>query len=369
MKILKGRPNKIEKTFIGRVEVIRSDARGHSHLLTSAESSEHVLLRSGSPIKGCFVHSSILFDTPLSFSVGDVVRIEPDGFFLREYEQAQADNPILLTEACNSQCLMCPQPPKLQKETYCNEAIEIVKNIAPSPEALGVTGGEPTCTFSELIKLLCAIRHYHPACHIQLLTNARKLSDIRLARTLSESAGHAITVCIPVYSELASVHDEVVGSAGAWEETMAGIANLARFGVAIEIRTLLLQQNISRLPQWAEFIYRNAPFTVHIAIMALEPMGYAKKNWDILVVKPEAAKQYLLNAVRRLHRREMTVSLYNMQRCLLPPELWQFSVSSISGWKVQYAESCSRCRVKQSCGGFFFSAFGVEGWSAPEPIL
>lgn len=48
--------------------------------------------------------------------------------------------------------------------------------------------------------------------------------------------------------------------------------------------------------------------------------------------------------------------IYNHQLCLLDRELWPFAVQSISDWKNEYHPECLRCSVRESCGGFFFSA-------------
>ncbi len=48
--------------------------------------------------------------------------------------------------------------------------------------------------------------------------------------------------------------------------------------------------------------------------------------------------------------------IYNHQLCLLNRELWPFAVRSISDWKNRAHPECLRCGVRESCGGFFFSA-------------
>jgi hypothetical protein len=48
--------------------------------------------------------------------------------------------------------------------------------------------------------------------------------------------------------------------------------------------------------------------------------------------------------------------IYNHQLCLIDRQVWPFAVRSISDWKNEYHDECSRCSVRERCGGFFFSA-------------
>ena len=60
--------------------------------------------------------------------------------------------------------------------------------------------------------------------------------------------------------------------------------------------------------------------------------------------------------MKELSRREMNVSIYNHQLCVIPSEVWPFARKSISDWKNEYLDVCDECAVKQRCGGFFSSA-------------
>jgi hypothetical protein len=118
---------------------------------------------------------------------------------------------------------------------------------------------------------------------------------------------------------------------------------------------LLQRPTILRLPQLAEFIYRNFPFVSHIAFMGLENMGYAVKNWDPLWMDPIEYAPILEACVRSLFFRRMNVSLYNQQLCTLPRSLWWFARKSISDYKTIYVKECLACGAKDLCGGLFAS--------------
>jgi hypothetical protein len=114
-----------------------------------------------------------------------------------------------------------------------------------------------------------------------------------------------------------------------------------------------------RLPQFAEFIYHNFPFVIHVALMGMETTGLALKNLKELWIDPAEYISELRKAVKCLHRRNMDVSIYNLQLCILPRELWGFSRKSISDWKNTYLPECQYCEVRDRCCGFFATS---KGW-------
>ncbi|MGI4875288.1 MAG: hypothetical protein ACRYFX_29390 [Janthinobacterium lividum] len=48
---------------------------------------------------------------------GDVVSIAPSGQLVRQYRANSSQNFLLATERCNSNCLMCSQPPRDRDDT------------------------------------------------------------------------------------------------------------------------------------------------------------------------------------------------------------------------------------------------------------
>ena len=124
----------------------------------------------------------------------------------------------------------------------------------------------------------------------------------------------------------------------------------------MEIRIVLHKQTIPRLTKLCNFIYRNFPFVKHVALMGLENMGYVKKNWNDLWIDPFDYKKELEEAVKILHYAGMDVSIYNLQLCILPKNLWSFARASISDYKNLYLDCCEKCNVKKYCAGLFSSS-------------
>lgn len=368
MKILKGKAHKISRVTIARVETSNTDNKGISHLLTTCDSTiPHILLRSGFPTQGIYVHPSVCLDVPIRFDDGDILRITPDGECLRIYESNSDENILVITEGCNSKCIMCPQPPKSDYPSLKSEIFEHLSLIEISPNTLGISGGEPTLAFDDLLFAAEILKEKHLNTYIQLLTNARILSDYKKVKELCNTLGSRVNFCVPLYADCSEIHDKIVQSVGAFDETMEGLANLARLKANIEIRNVLIKGNVSRLPDWSHFIYRNISRISHVAIMGLEGIGFARKNIDQLWISPLSYVTELTTAVRQLRRQGLDVSIYNHPLCLIPQELRKFSIKSISSWKIRFIPACEKCVERASCGGLFFSSVGLES-SSIAPI-
>ena len=106
----------------------------------------------------------------------------------------------------------------------------------------------------------------------------------------------------------------------------------------------------------AEFIYRNLPFVYHIAFMQMETTGLAEQNIEELWIDPYDYNKELETAVLNLAMRNMKVSIYNSQLCILPESIREYAKQSISDWKNIYLPDCDGCELKKGCAGFFASA-------------
>ncbi len=271
------------------------------------------------------------------------------------YRPSSAHNALLVTSACNNRCIMCSQPPTKEPDDPLDEQLRVIDLISGQPESLAITGGEPTLLKEGLFTLLARLRDRLPHTAVHLLTNGRLYAYEDYVRHLSEIAHPHFTSAIPLYADVAPLHDAIVGAPGAFDQAVHGLYNAAKYALSLEIRVVLQRPTIRRLPQLAEFIYRNFPFVNHIAFMGLENMGYAVKNWDTLWVDPVEYAPTLEACVRSLFVRRMSVSLYNLQLCTLPRSLWWFARKSISEYKSIYVEECVACGAKDLCGGLFAS--------------
>jgi His-Xaa-Ser system radical SAM maturase HxsC len=289
---------------------------------------------------------------------GDIVRIDPRrGFVSALYRRSSPSNSLLVTERCDNYCVMCSQPPKeLDDSRIVDELKEVIPLISPETREVGITGGEPALLGDRLVELLQMLRGFLPRTAVHILSNGRRFSAPEFARKVACVRHPDLMVGIPLYSDVPEEHDYIVQKRGAFSETVRGILNLKKHRVDVEIRFVIQADTYRRLPEFACFLARNLLFVDHVALMGLELMGFAKANLDAIWVDPLDYQEQLLAAVQTLARAGMSVSIYNLQLCVLDPRLHSFARKSISDWKNAYFDECTRCSKLLECGGFFSSS-------------
>jgi len=308
--------------------------------------------------------SPIVFGIPsLShLSDGDLVSISPIGVVNTLYRVNSNQNFLLVTERCNSNCLMCSQPPKNRDDVpyLFNLYKKLIPLIPKNCLELGITGGEPTLMGESYFELLKLIKLELPETEVHCLTNGRSFAWRSTSDKLAALEMKKLMLGIPLYSDFYQQHDYVVQAKDAFNQTMQGLYNLALHDQRIEIRIVLHKQTIPRLVKLAKFIYKNLPFVEHVAFMGLEYTGYTPFNIDKLWVDPVDYMSELQEAVEYLSGQGMNVSIYNSQLCLMPEALWKFSRKSISDWKNIYLNECEGCGLLEECGGLFASCEKVH---------
>lgn len=289
---------------------------------------------------------------------GDVVSFSNGGKNIRVlWRENSLQNSVLLTERCDHYCLMCSQPPKAAMDDWLlDNAFDLIRLLPRTTQEINFTGGEPTIHGERLFGLLKLCRNLLPFAAVHVLSNGRRFNEWDFAEAYSRVGNQRMMVGIPIYGAEPSLHDYVVQSAGAFDDTVRGVLNLAHLRQRVELRVVLHKQTAPHLPDIADFIARNLPFVEQVALMGLEMTGFARANMRDLWIDPRDYQPELVEAVRRLDRRRIKTMIYNHQLCLLDRELWPFAVRSISDWKNEYHPECFKCSAIDLCGGFFYSA-------------
>lgn len=288
---------------------------------------------------------------------GDIVKLSSErGSIKVLFRASSPHNSILVTEQCNHYCLMCSQPPKVIDDSWILDEIEKMIPLIPKHTAeIGFTGGEPTLHGERFLKLLRLTKSYLPRTTIHILSNGRNFKDRAFAEMYAAIDHNDMMIGIPIYSDDPTLHDYIVQSKGAFDETIQGIINLKRLNQKVEVRIVIHQQSIKRLKELCEYIARNLLFVDHVALMGLEMMGFTRANLDKLWIDPYDYKDILSDAVAILAKNGMNVSVYNHQLCLVNPDIMPYYRKSISDWKNEYATECDGCARLTECGGFFSS--------------
>jgi len=307
----------------------------------------------GHPISAPLVHTVREID---HLSSGHVVALEPANGFIRTlYRPESPHNTLFATERCNSNCLMCSQPPIDRDDipALTDRNLKLIDLMSPAPEYLCITGGEPTLLGEHLLTNLAKLRDAMPCTYVHMLTNGRRFAWTDFTSQFAAVRHPNLSLGIPLYSDDAAQHDYIVQARGAFDQTILGLHQLARYGIETEIRVVLHALSVQRLAHLADYICRNLTFVDHVAFMGLEHIGYAPRNMGELWIDPMDYQDQLEKCVSILSRFGIDVRIYNLQLCVLRHCLWKYSKQAISDWKNVYAEVCDKCSVRERCGGFF----------------
>lgn len=189
----------------------------------------------------------IQVDNISNFNEGDVINITTDGEICFLYEINSTSNAVFATARCNHRCIMCPQPPVLQEKDRTDFNLNLIKMFDKNTQEVGITGGEPTMIGDRLFDIIRQIKKSCPKAAISILSNGVKFADIDYAAKLAACNHHDLQIDIPIFSDIASIHNHIVG-AKTFYKTVQGLYNLAQFGQQIGLRVVIHKQTYNRLP-------------------------------------------------------------------------------------------------------------------------
>ncbi len=157
MKQLNGIPKNIKKTIIGKIT--------KKHSLFGNKTDKILVTNTNKNIKNYLAiitkDSEINFSSPNVQNIDttelfedDIVIIEPNGNINVVFDTTTNHNAILITEKCNSNCIMCPQPPVKQEENKFEMNLKFISLLNKNTSFMGITGGEPTLIGGNFFQLL-----------------------------------------------------------------------------------------------------------------------------------------------------------------------------------------------------------------------
>jgi His-Xaa-Ser system radical SAM maturase HxsC len=292
---------------------------------------------------------------------GDVVVPREGNELVVLHREVDLHHSLLLTNRCNSYCLMCSQPPTSNNDSWLvDEALEVICHIRSAPLSIGLTGGEPLLLGSRLRNVIEAIAQTHPTTNVEVLTNGRLLANAALGDSLLGETPPHVSWLVPLYGHADFFHDFVVQSPGAFEQTISGLLRLQEHRQAIQLRIVLIEPVLSYLPELCGFVGRNLPFVREVALMACEPIGFALANREACEVDLSDWHPTLEQACANLRRHAVPFLFMNTPLCALPVNLRPHAHRSISDWKNSYADECNGCSARAACSGLF--KWHDQGW-------
>jgi radical SAM protein with 4Fe4S-binding SPASM domain len=202
---------------------------------------------------------------------------------------------LALTYRCNNDCAHCYNVQHPAPGTNTGELdTEHWKLVLDKAWALGIphiifTGGEPTLR-ADLPEL---IAHAESNGQITgLNTNARRLSDEHfVARLVEAGLDH---VQITLESSRPEVHDEMVRSKGAFQQTVKGIRNALANPLYVMTNTTMLRTNVHAIPETLDFLAE-----LGVPTIGLNALIYSGRGASVGTGLSEAELAPLLDVARQ----------------------------------------------------------------------
>lgn len=336
--VLRKNENFSGKGFLGSVLVLES---------YSGESTDSFL--------ECIIDSELYS----SIEDGDVALIDGRGGLRVVLSRKANSNTLLLTENCDNRCLFCSQPPKNNNDSWLLSQAALAICEFSHDGDVGLSGGEPLLYGKRFLIFLDFIIKNSPKTKLHVLTNGRAFLDKKFVQDIyKRSCLINITFGVPVYSDKSSVHDYLVGTEGAYNDTMLGLVNSSNLGLSIEVRFIPTNINYKDVRYVLEFLSRFMLNISQFSIMNLEPTGLARKNWKDLFINKFELSYYLREAISYSNLVNIPTVLFNFPLCHIDADMRSHSVKSISDWKNYFPDECKGCRIKSDCGGYFSSSTG-----------
>lgn len=285
---------------------------------------------------------------------GDIFFSNRNGTTLRTaLSKRTHQNTLLVTEQCDNNCTFCSQPPRNLPDYY--DLADAALNEFDGSGVIGISGGEPTLHWEKFISLLTSEASRKFSFHV--LTHGRNLSSqIRVRELQKRGIINSVLFGIPLHGANSNSHDAVTDVIGSWEETIEGLINLRHVNAALEIRIIITEQILGELDATIALIHSILGTSGYkLALMRLEPTGWAKSHLNLLRPSIERESLIIDEAIRSTLVRGQDISIYNYPLCLISASNRSYACKSISDWKNVYPDKCSKCALKPNCSGLFKS--------------
>jgi len=298
---------------------------------------------------------------------------------------------------CMNSCNFCNgQHPEISDQERFNTAIEEANHfIQQGIRQIEISGGDP----GEAPYITHLITHLkNSGVHnIQLSTHGRTLSNERLVEGLKDAGVTAIR--IPLYGVTAEVHNKTVQylptPGNAFEETVAGIRNVVKYGIPLVGYTLINQHNKTEINKILQFYIDLAgPLLreLYIGLTFISRLEYSyTKDWFLPI---KDMRPYLQDVMKNHPKFPETLQRFvilDIPYCVVGeytdiienkfmgfPNLGMHKIEETNRSEISdkiphyriksYFEACRTCALQDRCGAIplneikMFGTFGMNGF-------
>ncbi len=199
---------------------------------------------------------------------------------------------LALTYRCSNECAHCYNA---RSRRYPEMSTEEWKQALDRLWEAGIphivfTGGEPTLR-PDLPELIAHAEKNGQITGIN--TNGRKLKNPDFVKSLADEGLDHIQITLESHD--AAIHDSMVASIGAWDETVAGITNALSSHLYVMTNTTLLTPNAPSLRQTLEFLVQ-----LGVPTVGLNALIYSGHGAQVGTGLSEALLPSLLDTAREI---------------------------------------------------------------------
>lgn len=286
----------------------------------------------------------------------DAFEISISGCAYKFYDSRSLDNAILVTNKCNSNCIMCPTAEAIRRnnEIYSGaQLIRLARNIPDDAAHITITGGEPFIIKKDMFELLGFLKDKLPDISYLLLTNGRAFCSREYTELFKQTVPPDLELGIPLHGFNAKTHDGIVRSDGAFRQTYLGLKHLLSVNARVELRIVVSRLNESFITEIAQLIADEFSEVKSVKFIGLEMTGNAAVNREKVWIDYPTAFQRSKDGINLLTSSGIDVGIYNFPLCAVENKYWNICEKSISPFKIRYVKECDSCTVKDACGGVF----------------
>ena len=231
---------------------------------------------------------------------------------------------------CNNNCVFCMEEDRTARSRRFRRidtatAVDIMAGAGGRQEVM-FTAGEPTLR-EDLPELARAAKDLGYA-QVGMITNARRLAYRHYLDELLDAGINYILVSIHGHTK--ELHDGLTRTPGAFDNTVAGMRNIAaagRQGASLRFvtTTVLNRRNLPSLGELMEFLLGFSP--EQVVFNAIQPLGRGERFFRQLVPRYAEMVAGFADALARFDRIPANVLLLDVPRCVtraLPPEVVGF---------------------------------------------
>ncbi|MBI5533744.1 MAG: radical SAM protein [Deltaproteobacteria bacterium] len=286
--------------------------------------------------------------------------------------------------ACNNRCVFCAQGHKREgcAQVPFDELVRRMRQGRETSDELVLTGGEPTAR-RDIVKVVAAAKAMGFR-EIQLQTNGRMLAYDRLVDELIRAGATEFSPAL--HGPTAEIHDALTRAVGSYEQTVAGIRNVAARGMPIVTNSVVVRANVPHLVALVDLLGSLGVTQSQLAFV--HPVGTAFEMFDEVVPRLTDVVEPIARCAEVAARRGMRLVteavplcfLRGMQELAVEQHIPHTTVIDLDGVPFDYSQwrpvegkshgpPCEACAVARACEGPWREYVDKFGWDEFKPIV